>query len=318
MCWREHLTLEEKQKLSGASKTDLISPEYVSLIRSLPRSVHRIVLTGGGEPLLFKKIEPLIQIIKDTHREGHIITNGTHFAGPIIDMFVDAKWDSISISFNAASKKTYKIINGIDTYDQVIRNIKEMLHKRGKKQFPQLLLTFVIQKLNYREIVAFVRFCIQMHINSINFIPLAPHDLTLINKVNNLALTNTERLKTLEYLRLARKLAQTVPSFHTNIDTVIEMYETHPSFNMAKSNKSYWGVKYCDVVQNSIDVGADGEVEPCCYGRQIGFGFKFNVRKQNIKDIWNSKQYKEFRNNLHMGKFPSQCSYFCTFLLPNI
>ena len=152
-----------------STKNDLTIQDYQNLLTNLPKSVRQIEIVGGGEPLLFHQIIPLLISIKNEHYYGSLITNGSLLNQKLINHLIKYKWDMVRISFHAASAKTYQKIQGVDHYKTVIKNIRLFLKLRSQSRLPKLKLLFVIQKDNYHEIKAFIELCQKLKVDQLEF-----------------------------------------------------------------------------------------------------------------------------------------------------
>lgn len=317
MCWREHLTPQMRQKLTKAfSTTDLQLDDYLRIIKTLPASVERVVLCGGGEPLLFPKIDILLGTIKKRGIEGHVITNGTRLTPELSDKLIAMNWDALYISVNGATQKVYTEINGVDSYTQVLNSIRYLVNHRIQRLSPKIGISLCIQKGNYKEIVQFVELGISLGVDEVFFGPLSPYDLTL-RQQSKLALNNEERLEAIDMLLQAKKITSKHPQLENNIDNTIRVYKAHPKFNSVNPDPLYWESRHCDLVQFSMDISPDGDIKPCGYGSQLqeDFHLGLNIKKKGIRSIWNTKKYKDFREKLDRGDFYPACKKYCTFFI---
>lgn len=316
MCWRENLSPAIRQHLTKAAlTTDLQLEDYIRLITTLPSTVKRMSLCGGGEPTLFKGIQTVMATIKKQGLYGHIITNGSTLTPQFIDLLVNIGWDSMHISINAATREAYKITNGVDHYDLVLGNIKNMQKYKGKRPLPELRFSFVIQKGNYEEIVPFAELAASMKASDIYYNPLIPYDLSL--KIPSpFALDAKEKLLALKYLKEAEERMKKY-STRTNINYVLPIYQRHPNYNLDNPDQSYWATKYCDRVQQTMDIMSNGNVLPCGFGFELreDFDLKMSVKKGEITSFWNSAVYRQFRKRLRRGDFYPACKKYCTFFL---
>ncbi len=316
MCWRENLSPAIRQHLTKAAFTiDLQLDDYINLIKTLPPTVKRISICGGGEPTLFKGIKTIMATIKKQNLYGHIITNGSTLTPEFIDLLISIGWDSMHISVNAATRSVYKIINGVDHYDLVLNNIKNMQKHKGKRSLPELRFSFVIQKGNYEEIIPFAKLAASYKAADIYYNPLIPFDLTL-KTPSPFALDLKEKLLTLKYLKEAEELMKKSPT-RTNVNYVLPIYQHHPNYNLENPDQSYWATKYCDRVLQTIDIMSSGKVLPCGFGFELreDFDLKMNVKKGDITSFWNSPVYRQFRKRLRRGDFYPACKKYCTFFL---
>jgi radical SAM protein with 4Fe4S-binding SPASM domain len=71
-------------------------------------------------------------------------------------------------------------------------------------------------------------------------------------------------------------------------------------------NQSHYVSQYCEFPWTSMTVMANGEIVPCTqdYDAEMSFG---NVRDKDLKEVWNSKEYHDFRRSHLTGEFPKGC-----------
>ena len=69
------------------------------------------------------------------------------------------------------------------------------------------------------------------------------------------------------------------------------------------NNNSHYAKQYCEYPGTSTTVMAEGNVVPCTQisNNEIVLG---NVNKENLKEIWNGKEYQELRKMHITGNFP--------------
>lgn len=315
MCWREHISPEVRLDMTRAAfTTDLQLDDYLKILTTMPDSVEKISLCGGGEPTLFPKIRELMTQIKKKKKYGHMITNGSMLTPDFVDFLIDIGWNSLHISVNASSRKVFDVINGVDHFDLVIGNIKNVIKKRGKGTFPKVRLSFVIQKGNLHELVPFAQLAMKLGANDINFGTLIPHDLTL-HTPSPFALDAKERLQAIEYLQEIERITKVHP-IQTNIRFVLPIYMGHPSYS-DRPDPQYWQKRYCDRVQHTMDIMSTGEVLPCGFGFQLkeSFSLNMNIKRGKVEDFWHSKEYTRFRRRLRRGDFYPACRKYCNFFL---
>ena len=77
-------------------------------------------------------------------------------------------------------------------------------------------------------------------------------------------------------------------------------------------NKSHYAKQYCEYPWTSLTVMAEGKVAPCTQisNNEIILG---NLKDSTLEEIWNSKQYDEFRKMHITGNFPKghKCKENC-------
>ena len=98
-CWRS--SLEHRGNLALPAN-ELTDERFLSLIdEAINLGVREIELTGGGEPLIRKKlVTEAIKKIKKSGLCGTITTNATLFSSEDVKLMVDLGWDEVIISLD--------------------------------------------------------------------------------------------------------------------------------------------------------------------------------------------------------------------------
>ena len=122
--------------------------------------VKTIGLNFYNEPLADPLIFERIKYVKNKGLSCIFFSNGTLLSKEKIDAILSSGVDSITFSFDGATKEAYeKIRIGADfekTQDNIISLIKER-NKRGASQ-PAIFIGFAVQKGNYQDMKAFRSF----------------------------------------------------------------------------------------------------------------------------------------------------------------
>jgi len=129
--------------------------------------VNKIRLTGG-EPLLRKDAQAIIEGISDLPVELAVTTNGI-FLHKYLDMFVRQGITSLNISLDTLQKERYHRINKKDSFSIVWQNIQQALDKG----FSIKLNTVVKSGMNDDELLNFVQLTRDqdLHVRFIEFMP---------------------------------------------------------------------------------------------------------------------------------------------------
>ena len=109
--------------------------------------VKGVCFAGGGEPTLHPDLGDALEAVDDNSMESAIITNGLF---PNYDLLqttgILCKW--IGVSVDAGTKGTYEKLKGLDKFDTVCRNLKELADVRPT----ELTFKFLIHPGNQHEI----------------------------------------------------------------------------------------------------------------------------------------------------------------------
>jgi MoaA/NifB/PqqE/SkfB family radical SAM enzyme len=152
---------KQRRVMDHESSEKLIQFQDSLLKSELFKNARRLTVTGTGEPFasrvymdLFNKIDQQVNPdLKITLRtNGNLLTPGNwgriknaHFA-----------IDAISISMDAATEKTYKILRRGGDFKKLLTNLK-FLEKLKKKKKLTVELNFVVQKQNFKEMPGFLK-----------------------------------------------------------------------------------------------------------------------------------------------------------------
>ncbi len=121
-------------------------------------SVPSINLVGAGEPTLNPSIREIMQKISRTGAiDKFLITNGTKLNRDLCNTILDAGFERIYISLDAATPETYRRIRGYDLakIEQNIHTLLDCRKERGSI-LPILRVSFVRQPENEHELQQFI------------------------------------------------------------------------------------------------------------------------------------------------------------------
>ena len=147
--------------MNSKEKTEELNSYIENIYLPILKNCEVVSLNGTGEVFasphcktLVKKISEKYPNIKfDFHTNGVLCTEKLCYELGITD-----KICSVSISMSAATPKTYNKIMLYSNYDKVIENIKWLNTLLKKGTLKNLDLYFVVQKLNYQEMIPFIKF----------------------------------------------------------------------------------------------------------------------------------------------------------------
>lgn len=231
--------------------------------------VENITLSGDGEPGLHPEICKIIDYIKKKKFFLNINTNLV-FSKDILKCFLKA--DKLSINLSAYDEKTYSHIHRGNSFSfsQLINNLKiasEIYKKRGK---PSIVIVYVVNSLNYKHILKFVKFIKNFHISHIDFNPLEVRPF-----IKRFALS---KRKIINFCKLINKVKNEI-NFYNNL---IEQEDLSISINKC----------YIPFFHSRIEV--NGTVAFCCKNENLIIG---NVYKDSFLNIWKSKRAEEIRKS---------------------
>jgi MoaA/NifB/PqqE/SkfB family radical SAM enzyme len=298
MC-REHSPLVPVKCQNG--ETDLSSKEntldkleklgldvYCRLIDDLRKvGTREINISGRGEPFVHEDILQMIEYAQTNGFNISITTNGSLLNKEKAKFLVDIGVYAIYFSINAGSSETYMKITGrrrSGLFVKVKDNVKTLalLQKEKRRNYPRLMLSFVISSQNYFEIKSMIRFAIESGVNRINFVPVSSY----FDSYSFLDLSPEDKKLLQKDIYQAKLLANQHGLMH-NINELIQWV------NMKKSgsiNEVYLKMS-CYVGWFLSLVLANGDVIPCCHCKKT----MGNIHERSFREIWNSPAYRKFR-----------------------
>ena len=118
------------------SKGDMGFESFKKILDELGDTAAYLVLYNLGEPLLNKDIFKMIGYAKEKRIYVRLSTNGYFNDMSVIKGLVKARLDELVVSLDCPDKESFLSYKGIDGFDTVKNNIKEIIKERGKKNTP--------------------------------------------------------------------------------------------------------------------------------------------------------------------------------------
>lgn len=114
--------------------------------------VEAISLHFYNEPFIDKDIFKKARLVKDLGLQLSTISNASLLTEDVCKDIVDCRFDSISLSIDAAKASTYERIRVGLRYDEVIKNVKNLIKiKNDRNSTLKINLNFVEMGLNTKE-----------------------------------------------------------------------------------------------------------------------------------------------------------------------
>lgn len=218
--------------------------------------------------------------------EATTISNGSVLTEKLIQKLSKLKHTAIAFSMDGASKNTFEGIRIKGNFDKVVANIKNLT-----QHCPNLKVAFwiVVSNKNYKECKATIDVAKHTGVNKITFQTYLSNwgKDEMEQKINDVS---TEK-----------------STIHKHIDLAVKEGALK-NVQVNRYNGDYMTKdKPCQWPWTSLYIDASGNVVPCCVladSDTMNFG---NVFETNIREIWNSKTYKDFRKQHATGDIPDAC-----------
>ncbi len=286
---------------------------YSRLLRGLKKvgSFRTLAFWGFGEPLLHPRIVEMVAAARKQGYKTELITNGMLLSRGISDGLVDAGLDTLVISLEGTTHESYLSVRIGSSLSAIIKNIKELHDARHAKfrRNPEIGIEFVMMKSNLPDLE--------------NLIPLAQEmDAGFVILSNILPYTEEMKDEIIYWLAASGIFPTTrtkwrpeviLPRFDTrpdNMKYLKEMVQYSAAMGYRPERSAEAGGCCPFIRRGSAAVSWDGKVSPCvalmhsykCYilGREKSIR-RFTVGDvvaDGISDIWNSVEYRRFRQRV--------------------
>ncbi len=274
---------------AGGRKTmDL--PTIRRLARELAQAgVDLVELSGKGDPIAHPNPSEIVRAIKGTGMACAMVTNATLAGSDFAPTLVETKLDRLTVSLNAGTRETYRLINGSDLWDKAIAFLKDVLERRraAGQQRPWVRASHVVCRDNLDDFDGMAQTCLDLGVDEIVW-----------NVMGELPETAHLRLTPED---MARLLAG-VPQWQSRLDRA-GIIHNFAEFTTHLPLRSGQGRVQSNPLQRKIPcyegwvfcvIGPDGVVVPCCYCEEEVLG---NIHEQSFAEIWYGSRYRQYRRN---------------------
>lgn len=247
-----------------------------------------IGLTGMGETFMYKKIEEIVDYIKNKNK-GIIISISTN---AVLPNFIERvtpvinKIDTIQISIDGIEEvyESIRIKSNFKLLDRNLRALSELCEDSGTT----LMLNMVVTKENYKHMPILVEYAEEVGIDFLDF--------TLFNlaSVTDIERSYYEFYSSKKFLDVVAELEEKI-RIHKNVLVTNRNFKTDNGF------------KKCPFPWSHFYISWNGFVPPCCakpFPKEMNFGSAFDNK---FIDILNNDMYRKFRKLWYANKTPKFC-----------
>lgn len=241
----------------------------------------RILFGGFGEALMHPDYLEMLRAMKRAGATVYTFSNGILLTRDKGQGLVDAGMDKICISMGGATRETYRKVRGVDGFDAVLQNLREL--KAYKKQqgtpFPRVSFNVVAMESVMPELCALLELAKELGVEE-----MAMPNLVVQGDVlrQEFIWSNLERNRAI--IGAAAQTAQRLG------------VKFHPPVLDEREG-------YCWDLFNRLNINWDGSVMSCAMERFI-LG---DLRTQGIDEIWNAPGLLKLRRDFLAGKGAEHC-----------
>lgn len=283
MCYR---------KLQNRKIGEVTFEDFKKIIDQFPYLLI-IDLQGWGEPFLCKDLFKMIEYLNKRGVITGFSTNGTLLNEDSINKIINSNLTSLVFSIDSAAPEK---IRNYKNFDKMVENIKllsENIKFRGKNK-PVLSFSTTLMKENLKDIPSVIQLAKDV---GVKFVTV--HNVTIYDPIQKGTGYDTPSTK-----EIKEKLSE-ASSLGKSLDINVK-------FTGYFAKKSFWKEEeikgLCKFVWGSCFISWDGFVYPCCHYFEHSFG---NIFETPFKDIWNGKEYQEFRKQLIKRNFQDSICQNC-------
>jgi len=309
MCFLSYLKDYRKKKLTQKQVNQII--EFIKYAE--------FVIWIGGEPLMYKNFEQLMDITHEFNTQQEIFTNALLLNERIIKKIVNYGI-KLFISIDSVNKNTYENIRVGAKFDVLVNNILFLSNYRKlKSSNSELILISVLSRWNYKNKNNFIDI-----LNFANEYGFTGVNINVDNQEKNSRLKeiyiqefNLNREKIVELAKkYSIKLEILVPKCKQNsinkndnkCDATIVS-----SICVQKENKNDFNNKFCIIPWEKLYVNFDSDIRINCGCPKVGNFSNVEFTKKFLFDeVWNGTEIRKYREKIINNdlKFISNvCSY---------
>lgn len=212
--------------------------------------VHRVMVLGGGEPLIAPAAPRLLAHIKARGLAGFLTTNGTRL-DRFAPLLTDIGWDEVHVSIDGATPATHDALRGrAGAFRTTVGALCRLRRRRGA---PRLGIHSVLTRRNLDELVGLVRLAHAVGVARLEVDALVAYR----PEQEALALHASDRPRLLHQIDAALAEADRL-----GVSTTIERLREPTA--LARGSVPLAHAAACLKAWHHLVVQADGRTSPCC------------------------------------------------------
>jgi MoaA/NifB/PqqE/SkfB family radical SAM enzyme len=299
----EYCVLKEnlpKQELMPINKFIKLTP-YLKYL-------HAISLSGLAEPLINKDIIKIIKHIKSVNKGCwiSIFTNGMLLTKELSEKLIESGLDQLIFSIDSNEESINNSTRIGSNLSQIYNNINTLNKIKNQKysKTPYLHTTTVLQRKNYKNLPALIKFLAPLKISEISINSLEPYSENLVPEI----LWQNQPEDLAEVINKAKKIAKenkiTIsftsqtpqpPCCNPNTPFILPNGDTTICAALVYQRNFY----YCVNKQLQI-TPKTGKTNPKYFG---------NIFETSLEKVWKNAEYSKFRKNISENQFPQECQH---------
>jgi radical SAM protein with 4Fe4S-binding SPASM domain len=238
----------------------------------------------GGEPLLYKDLNLLLEYLRKRHVKWSLTTNGFYLDN-FAETIVTNKPSNINVSIDGTQEIHNKLRGNSQVFQKAMAGIKAInsLRKEKRSTYPRIAVNCAILPTNLYHLEDII-----MRIENSGADILTFEHLYFDKK--NKQTTDMAQQINIDYLKnQIKKIQSTKYSIPVKFFPKIKISDIDAYYHNLSHN---FGNK-CIAPWLIVRVYPNGEIRPCIFGNPIG-----NLTEKPLHKLWNNRQIRNFRKKI--------------------
>jgi len=252
--------------------------------------VAKLILYGIGEPTMLKDLFRMVQYAKSKGIYCGFFTNGTLLTERMREEILSNGQDYLNISIDGPTKESFEVQRAGANFEKVIANVKALTALiRERKSLLQVTIYNCLTSANMHELPALVQLTADLGVSKLVVQDIMFWGSQGIEKAFESKTIDLERTRRNQFYEEARLAAKRLG---VNLEAQISAGD---------------GKRRCQLPWFFSYITADGLATPCNWH---GWDGKFNfgsTRDRPFADIWDSQDYRAFRQEMKNSVPPAFC-----------
>ena len=257
----------------------LESSLFESVIDQLAPTLSYLTFYFQGEPFLHPDFLAMVKYASKKGIYTATSTNAHFFKDETSKSTVESSLDRLIISIDGTSQDTYQSYRIGGSLEKVIEGTRNIIKWRDelKSKTPRVIFQFLVVRQNEHEIPAVYKLADELGVDQVVLKTAQIYD----QKHGSALMPTNER-----YSRYRKK----------------------PDGTFEIKNKL---LNQCWKMWHSCVITWDGKVVPCCFDKDAHFVLG-DLTRNSFNEIWNSKEYNEFRASILRSRSEIEICKNCT------
>ncbi len=277
---------------------------FTKIVDQVP-NIARVVMHGVGEPMLVKNLPEMIRYLKARGTYVLFNTNGTLLQQKRFQELIDTGLDELRVSLDAADRESYAKVRGKDFFNRIVRDVGKFVayQKQVGATTPRVSLWLTGLKETIEQLPAFVRVAAQMGITEVHL-----QRLVFDEKGYGMASAAQSLFESAQGIEMEAIAAAQAVAAGLGV-TLDASGATEPGLSLKQQDDRAWAT--CRRPWSLMYFTAHGRALPCCIAPFSVRGYSNytlgDATQQDLREIWNSDAYRDFRSNLLSDTPPAPC-----------